>query len=67
MCSRTPQDEREVLSRVLLGWDKKDAISFAIEVLTHASHEVVDRAREVLHKSAEEVRTNGFVLDTCDG
>lgn len=55
-----------VLSRVLLGWDKKDALSFAMEILAHASHEILDRVQEMLHKSEDEVPTSGFVLDTLE-
>jgi ADP-ribosyl-[dinitrogen reductase] hydrolase len=55
-----------VLSRVLLGWDKKDALSFAMEVLAHASHEVIDRIQEAIHKSPDEIPTSGFVLDTLE-
>ncbi len=55
-----------VLSRVLLGWDKKDALSFAMELLAHASHEILDRVQDMLHKSADEIPTSGFVLDTLE-
>jgi len=55
-----------VLARVLLGWDKKDALSFAMEVLAHISHEVIDRVQEAIHKSPDEVPTSGFVLDTLE-
>lgn len=55
-----------ILSRVLLGWDKKDALSFAMELLAHSSHEILDRVQDMLHKSADEIPTSGFVLDTLE-
>ncbi|MCS7191793.1 MAG: ADP-ribosylglycohydrolase family protein [Armatimonadetes bacterium] len=53
-----------ILSRILRGWEKKDALSFAMEVLAHAPHQLLDRVQEILSKSAEEIPTSGFVLDT---
>lgn len=55
-----------VLSRVLLGWEKKDALSFAMEVLAHASYEVLERVQDMPYKSRDEVPTSGFVLDTLE-
>lgn len=55
-----------VMSRVLLGWDKKDALNFAMEVLSHTSYEVLERVQDMVHKSADEVPTSGFVLDTLE-
>jgi len=55
-----------VLSRVLRGWMKADALSFAMEVMAHAPHELLERVQEIDRKSAEEVRVSGFVLDTLE-
>ncbi len=55
-----------VLSRVLLGWDKRDALSFALEISSHASPEVLERAESMVEKTAEEVPSSGFVLDTLE-
>ncbi len=55
-----------ILSRALRGWDKKDALSFAMEVLAHAPHELLERVQSIFVKSAEEVPTSGFVLDTLE-
>lgn len=55
-----------VLSRVLLGWDKRDALSFALEISAHASPEVLERAEGMVEKTAEEVPSSGFVLDTLE-
>jgi ADP-ribosylglycohydrolase len=37
-----------------------------MEVLAHASHEVIDRIQEAIHKSPDEIPTSGFVLDTLE-
>ena len=55
-----------VLSRVLLGWDKKDALSFALEISSHASPEVLERAESMVEKTADDVPSSGFVLDTLE-
>jgi ADP-ribosyl-[dinitrogen reductase] hydrolase len=55
-----------VLSRVLRGWEKADALSFAMEVMAHAPHELLDRIQGIAHKSADEVPVSGFVLDTLE-
>lgn len=55
-----------VLSRVLRGWEKADALSFAMEVMVHAPHELLDRVQEIQQKGADEVATSGFVLDTLE-
>jgi len=55
-----------VLSRVLLGWEKRDALSFALEVLGHASPEVLERAERMQGKASDEVPASGFVLDTLE-
>lgn len=55
-----------VLSRTLLGWGKVDALSFAMEVMAHAPHELLDRVQGITHKSVDEVPTSGFVLDTLE-
>lgn len=55
-----------VLSRVLRGWEKSDALSFAMEVMAHAPHELLDRIRGITHESIDEVPTSGFVLDTLE-
>ncbi len=55
-----------ILSRILRGWDKRDALSFAMEVLAHAPHELLDRVQSIFVKSADEVPTSGFVLDTLE-
>ncbi|MFN3346425.1 MAG: ADP-ribosylglycohydrolase family protein [Candidatus Bipolaricaulaceae bacterium] len=55
-----------VLSRVLLGWDERDALSFALEISAHASPEVLERAEGVREKAAGDVPCSGFVLDTLE-
>ncbi len=55
-----------VLSRVLAGWDKRDALSFALEISAHASPEVLDRAEGMIEKTIEDVPSSGFVLDALE-
>ncbi|GBC99752.1 ADP-ribosyl-[dinitrogen reductase] glycohydrolase [bacterium HR17] len=55
-----------VLARVLRGWDKNDALSFAMEVMAHAPHELLERVQGIWQKSADAVPCSGFVLDTLE-
>ncbi|MCS7254603.1 MAG: ADP-ribosylglycohydrolase family protein [Armatimonadota bacterium] len=55
-----------VLSRVLQGWGKTEAVSFAVEVTEHVSHEVHERVEHAMVKDADELSTSGFVLDTLE-
>ncbi len=55
-----------VLSKVLQGWEKAEAVSFAVEVTEHISHEVHERVEEAMAKNADELHPSGFVLDTLE-
>lgn len=55
-----------VLSRVLRGYDKFSAFSFAMEVMAHAPYELLERVEGVPSKSREELSPTGFVLDTLE-
>lgn len=55
-----------VLSRVLRGWEKKEALSFAMELMAHAPHELLDRVQGIGNKAADELGASGFVLDTLE-
>ncbi len=55
-----------LLSRVLRGFEKEQALAFATEVMRHAPHELLERVHGFQDKDADEVGTSGFVLDTLE-
>jgi ADP-ribosyl-[dinitrogen reductase] hydrolase len=55
-----------LLSRLLRGYGKLEALSYAMEAMAHAPYELLERMEEVPYKEAHQVGTSGFVLDTLE-
>lgn len=56
-----------LVSRVLRGWDKKEALSFAVELTEHiCPNELHERIEGFFKKFAKDIGRSGFVLDTLE-
>jgi ADP-ribosyl-[dinitrogen reductase] hydrolase len=55
-----------LLSRLLLGWEREDALAYALEGTGEAPPELRERAASARHKTAGQVATSGYVLDTLE-
>ncbi len=53
-----------LLSRLLRGYGKLEALSYAMEAMAHAPYELLERMEDVPGLEAAAVPTSGFVLDT---